>query len=83
MERRLAAILVTDMAGYSRLMEQDEEGVLVRQKSHRRELIDPEIAGCGGRIVKTTGDGMLAEFGSAQDAVRCAIDIHRGLGQHR
>ena len=63
----LAAILVTDMAGYSRLMEQDEEGVLVRQKSHRRELIDPEIAGRGGRIVKTTGDEMLAEFGSAQD----------------
>jgi class 3 adenylate cyclase/pimeloyl-ACP methyl ester carboxylesterase len=75
MERRLAAILVADMAGYSRLMEQDEEGVIERQKMHRHELIDPEIEGRGGRIVKTTGDGMLAEFASAQDAVRCAIDI--------
>ena len=81
MERRLAAILVADMAGYSRLMEQDEEGVLERQKSHRRELIDPEIAGRGGRIVKTTGDGMLAEFGSAQDAVRCAIDIQIAMAE--
>ena len=81
MERRLAAILVADMAGYSRLMEQDEEGVLVRQKSHRRELIDPEIAGRGGRVVKTTGDGMLVEFGSAQDAVRCAIDIQTAMAQ--
>ena len=79
MERRLAAILVADMAGYSRLMEQDEEGVFVRQKSHRRELIDPEIAGRGGRIVKTTGDGMLVEFASAQDAVRCAIDIQTAM----
>ena len=65
MERQLAAILVADMAGYSRLMEQDEEGVLERQKRHRRELIDPEIARRGGHIVKTTGDGMLAEFASA------------------
>ena len=81
MERQLAAILVADMAGYSRLMEQDEEGVLVRQKSHRRELIDPEIAGRGGRVVKTTGDGMLVEFGSAQDAVRCAIDIQTTMAQ--
>jgi class 3 adenylate cyclase/pimeloyl-ACP methyl ester carboxylesterase len=79
MERRLAAILVADMAGYSRLMEQDEEGVLVRQKAHRRELIDPEIAGRGGRLVKATGDGMLAEFASAQDAVRCAIDIQTAM----
>ena len=69
MERRLAAILAADMAGYSRLMEQDEDGVLNRQKKHRRELIDPEIASRGGRIVKTTGDGMLVEFASAQDAV--------------
>ena len=81
MERRLAAILVADMAGYSRLMEQDEEGVLTRQKMHRRELIDPEIAGRGGRIVKTTGDGMLAEFASAQDAVRCAIDIQTAMAE--
>lgn len=81
MERRLAAILVADMAGYSRLMEQDEEGVLERQKTHRRELIDPEIVGHGGRIVKTTGDGMLAEFASAQDAVRCAIGIQTAMAE--
>jgi class 3 adenylate cyclase/pimeloyl-ACP methyl ester carboxylesterase len=79
MERRLAAILVADMAGYSRLMEQDEESVLERQKTHRRELIDPEIGRRGGRIVKTTGDGMLTEFASAQDAVRCAIDIQTAM----
>ena len=81
MERRLAAILVADMAGYSRLMEQDEEGVLERQKGHRRELIDPEIARRGGHIVKTTGDGMLAEFASAQDAVRCAIDVQTAMAE--
>src|SRR5262245_47198914 len=81
MERRLAAILVADMAGYSRLMEQDEAGVIERQRAHRRELIDPEIAGHGGRIVKTTGDGMLAEFASAQDAVRCAIVIQTAMAE--
>jgi class 3 adenylate cyclase/pimeloyl-ACP methyl ester carboxylesterase len=79
MERRLAAILVADMAGYSRLMERDEEGVLSRQKTLRRELIDPEITGHGGRIVKTTGDGMLVEFASVQHAVRCAIDIQTAM----
>ena len=79
MERRLAAVMAADMVGYSRLMEADEEGVLARQKTHRKELIDPEIARCRGRIVKTTGDGMLAEFSSAQDAVRCAIDIQTGM----
>jgi class 3 adenylate cyclase/pimeloyl-ACP methyl ester carboxylesterase len=79
MERRLAAILSADMAGYSRLMEQDEDGVLQRQKAHRREMIDPEIASRSGRIVKTTGDGMLVEFASAQDAVRCAIDIQTAM----
>jgi class 3 adenylate cyclase/pimeloyl-ACP methyl ester carboxylesterase len=81
MERRLAAILAADMAGYSRLMEHDEEGVLARQKNHRRELIDPEVASRGGRIVKTTGDGMLVEFASAQDAVRCAIDIQTAMAK--
>ena len=81
MERRLAAILVADMAGYSRLMEQDEEGVLERQKRHRRELIDPEIVRRGGHIVKTTGDGMLAEFAAAQDAVRCAIDVQTAMAE--
>ncbi len=75
MERRLAAVLSADMVGYSRLMEADEDGVLVRQKSHRNELIDPEISRWHGRIVKTTGDGMLVEFASAQDAVHCAIEI--------
>ena len=79
MERRLAAIMATDMVGYSRLMETDEDGILSRQKTHRKELIDPEIARYRGRIVKTTGDGMLAEFTSAQDAVRCAIDIQTGM----
>jgi class 3 adenylate cyclase/pimeloyl-ACP methyl ester carboxylesterase len=77
--RRLAAILAADMAGYSRLMERDEESVLTRQKVHRRELFDPQIASRGGRIVKTTGDGMLVEFASAQDAVRCAVDIQAAV----
>jgi class 3 adenylate cyclase/pimeloyl-ACP methyl ester carboxylesterase len=81
MERRLAAILVADMAGYSRLMEQDEEDVLERHKTHRRELIDPKIEGRGGRIVKTTGDGMLAEFASVQESVRCAIDIQTAMAE--
>lgn len=81
MERRLAAILAADMVGYSRLMEADEERVLSRQKAHRRELIDPQIDRCRGRIVKTTGDGMLAAFASAQDAVRCAIDIQRAMAR--
>jgi class 3 adenylate cyclase/pimeloyl-ACP methyl ester carboxylesterase len=79
MERRLAAIFAADMVGYSRLMEADEDSILSRQKSHRRELIDPEIARHRGRIVKTTGDGMLVEFASARDAVRCAIEIQRGM----
>ncbi len=81
MERRLAAVLVADMASYSRLMEHDEDGVLARQKAHRRELIDPEIADRGGRIVKTTGDGMLVEFPSAGDAVRCAMDIQTEMAE--
>ena len=79
MERRLAAILAADMAGYSRLMEHDELDVLARQKLHRAELFDPEIATRGGRIVKTTGDGMLVEFASAQDAVRCAMEIQTAM----
>jgi len=79
MERRLAAILAADMAGYSRLMERDEESTLTRQKTHRGELFDPEIAMRGGRIVKTTGDGMLVEFASAQDAVRCAVEIQTAM----
>lgn len=79
MGRRLAVILAADMAGYSRLMERDEDGVLSRQKAHRRELIDPEIQSRGGHIVKTTGDGMLVEFASAQEAVRCAISIQAAM----
>ena len=81
MERRLAAILSADMAGYSRLMERDEDDVLRRQKAHRREIIDPEIASRNGHIVKTTGDGMLVEFSSAQDAVRCASDIQNAMAE--
>jgi len=77
-ERRLAAILAADVAGYSRLMGIDEEGTLTALKAYRRELIDPKIAEHRGRIVKTTGDGALVEFASAVDAVRCALDLQRG-----
>src|ERR1022692_4097872 len=76
-ERRLAAILATDVVGYSRLMGGDEEGTLAALKSLRESLIDPKIAEHRGRIVKTTGDGALVEFASAVDAVRCAIEIQR------
>jgi class 3 adenylate cyclase len=78
-ERRLAAILATDVVGYSRLMGGDEEGTLAALKSLRESLIDPKIAEHRGRIVKTTGDGALVEFASAVDAVRCAIDIQRAM----
>ena len=77
--RRLAAILAADVAGYSRLMGADEEGTLARLKSHRRELIDPKIREHRGRLVKTTGDGMLVEFASIVDAVRCAVEFQRGM----
>src|ERR1700738_1892195 len=77
--RRLAAILAADVAGYSRLMGIDEEGTLERLKAHRRELIDPKIAEHHGRIVKTTGDGMLVEFGSVVDAVRCAVEVQQRM----
>ena len=78
-ERRLAAILAADVAGYSRLMGADEEGTLERLKSHRRELIDPKIKEQRGRIVKLTGDGALVEFPSVVDAVRCAVEIQRAM----
>ena len=78
-ERRLAAILATDVVGYSRLMGGDEEGTLTALKSLRKSLIDPKIAEYRGRIVKTTGDGALVEFASTVDAVRCAIDIQRAM----
>jgi adenylate cyclase len=77
--RRLAAILAADVAGYSRLMGADEEGTLNRLKAHRRELVDPKIGEHHGRIVKTTGDGMLVEFASVVDAVRCAVEIQRAM----
>jgi adenylate cyclase len=79
-DRRLAAILAADIAGYSRLMGADEEGTLRQLKAHRKELVDPKITENRGRIVKTTGDGMLMEFISAVDAVRCA-DIQRGMAE--
>src|ERR1700720_2265009 len=78
-ERRLAAILAADVVGYSRLMGADEEGTLETLKAHRRELVDPKIRENHGRIVKTTGDGMLVEFPSVVDAVRCAVEIQRAM----
>ena len=78
-ERRLAAILAVDVAGYSRLMGADEEGTLAALKAIRRELGDPKIAAHRGRIVKTTGDGLLIEFASVVDAVRCAVEVQRGM----
>ena len=84
-ERRLAAILAADVVGYSRLMGRDEEGTLARLKACRRALVDPKIAEHRGRIVKTTGDGVLVEFASAVDAVRCAVEVQRAMarGQRR
>jgi adenylate cyclase len=79
MERRLVAILAADMVGYSKLMAADETGTIERQKAHRTALIDPKIAQYGGRIVKTTGDGMLVEFPSVVDAVQCAVEIQRTM----
>src|SRR5690242_12461970 len=78
-ERRLAAILVADVAGYSRLMGEDEEGTLAALKAIRRELADSKIAEHRGRIVKTTGDGILVEFASVVDAVRCAVTLQREM----
>ncbi len=78
-ERRLAAVLAADVAGYSRLMGADEEGTLARLKTARKALVDPAIASHRGRIVKTTGDGMLVEFASAVDAARCAAEVQRGM----
>jgi TolB-like protein len=77
--RRLAAILAADVAGYSRLMGADEEGTLERLKALRRELLDPKIADHHGRIVKTTGDGVLVEFASVVDAVRCAVAVQQAM----
>jgi adenylate cyclase len=80
-ERRLAAILAADVADYSRLMGADEEGTLSQLKAHRSGLIDFKIVEHRGRIVKSTGDGILAEFGSIVDALRCAVEIQRGMSE--
>ena len=77
--RHLAAILAADVAGYSRLMGADEERTHERLKAHRRQLVDPKIKEHHGRIVKTTGDGMLVEFPSVVDAVRCAVELQRAM----
>src|SRR5271155_2705498 len=77
--RRLAAILAADVAGYSRLMGADEEGTHERLKAHLRELVNPKTREHRGRIVKSAGDGVLAEFASVIDAVRCATEIQRAM----
>jgi class 3 adenylate cyclase/pimeloyl-ACP methyl ester carboxylesterase len=79
-QRRLAAILAADVVGYSRMMGQDEEGTLAALTAHRTELMEPCIAKHRGRVVKTTGDGLLAEFGSVVDAVNCALEVQEGMG---
>jgi adenylate cyclase len=78
-ERRLAAILAADVAGYSRLMGKDEAGTLARMRELRRQLIDPAVAVHKGRVVKTAGDGILIEFPSVVEAVACAIAVQRGM----
>ena len=80
-ERRLAAILAADVAGYSRLMGADEEGTLAQLKALRKTLVDPKITAHRGRIVKTTGDGVLVEFASAVDAARCAVEMQHGMAE--
>ena len=80
-ERRLVAILAADVAGYSWLTGVDEEGTHVQLQAHLRSLVDPKVAEHRGRVVKNTGDGMLAEFSSVVDAVRCAIDVQRGMAE--
>ena len=78
-ERRLAAVLVADVVGYSRLVGVDDEGTVARVKALRKTLIDPKIAEHRGRIVKNTGDGALVEFASAVDAARCAVEVQRDM----
>jgi adenylate cyclase len=78
-ERRLAAILAADVAGYSRFMSAAEEGTHVRLRAHLRQLVDPKIKEYGGRTVKNTGDGMLVEFPGVVDAVGCAAEIQHGM----
>ena len=81
LERRLTAVLASDVAGYSRLMGADEEGTHELLKAHFRQLVNPNIKVHRGRIVKKTGDGMLVEFPSVVDAVRCAMDVQRGMAE--
>ena len=80
-DRRLAAILAADVVGYSRLMGANEEGTLAALKTRRRELADPKIKEHRGRIVKTTGDGLLLVFASVVDAVRCAVEVQREMAE--
>jgi adenylate cyclase len=80
-DRRLAAIMAVDVVGYSRLIGEDEAGTLARVKAHRIELAEPLIAEHHGRVVKLTGDGALVEFGSAVDAVECAVVIQKGIAE--
>src|SRR5690242_4626215 len=80
-ERRLTAILAADIAAYSRLMGDDEEGTLAQLRKVRQEVTDPKVAAHRGRIVKTAGDALLAEFASIVDAVRCAVEIQREMGR--
>ena len=80
-QRRLAAILAADVVGYSRMMREDESGTLAQLKTHRKEVFDPRVAEYNGRIVKTTGDGVLVEFTSAVDATECAIKVQRALAR--
>src|SRR5215469_6674573 len=79
--RRLTAILAADVAGYSRLMGVDEEGTHERLQAHLRELVNPKFEDHRGRIVKNTGDGFLVEFASVVDAVRCAVEVQRGMAE--
>ena len=79
--RCLAAILAADVAGYSRLIGTDEGGTLERLRTLRRELVDPKIADHKGRLVKTTGDGLLVEFGSVVDALRCAVEVQHEMAE--
>ncbi len=81
-QRRLAAIVSADVAGYSRLMGQDESGTLAALKAVRQEVVDPAIAKHGGRIVKTIGDGLLLEFPSVVNAVRCAVSVQKAIADH-
>ncbi len=82
MARRLAAILAADLVGYSRLVSVDEEGTIARLRALRADLIDPSIAKHGGRLVKTTGDGLLVEFPSVVDAVRNAVEVQRKMAEY-